>query len=478
MAKFLAYKRATRRVVTVNTVTPAVVDLGTNDIPLADTTNAFPNRCENIVGSFRGEYYVLYRSAANELRLSALDRGTGLWGDVAGFAPITTGTGGLTPVCLHASGDRFSIVGSVSNSAGVDGPVVRRSNVNDGTVWLPEVFLAGGVPSLGGASIVWHNAVWFTRSDGIGYYVPGTNVANWFDTGDDAAITGEKANFGAFTVWRGDLYYVLPSDTLTGSPFLYKLDKTWTTSSPVPTFEKQTIIIPTVGAITVANDTGNYALFANKLGELCLIYSGTTQTKLVRIEKTGATYNLSDLTDVMLTEDIRTEPSLGFGYYVDDRRSENESHTIIIRFRPSIPVAVLIASWDGVAPVEVLASLDDGGGGLDLIVPDEERSDFRTYTDNQPSCAIDSTSEPFPGRTRINYTVRDESSRPVDVIAQYSLDGQTWSNMTQGDGDSGIEDLTTSPLGQVHFFHWDAFNDLDGDQDSTDVRVVARISGT
>ena len=43
MAKLLAYKTATRRVVTVNTVTPAVTNLGSNDISLANTTNAFPN---------------------------------------------------------------------------------------------------------------------------------------------------------------------------------------------------------------------------------------------------------------------------------------------------------------------------------------------------------------------------------------------------------------------------------------------------
>jgi hypothetical protein len=73
--------------------------------------------------------------------------------------------------------------------------------------------------------------------------------------------------------------------------------------------------------------------------------------------------------------------------------------------------------------------------------------------------------------------VRDKDSRNVDVLPEFSLDGQTWADMSQGDGDSGKEDLVTTAGGLPYFFFWDAFVDLDGDFDNVDIRVVARISG-
>jgi hypothetical protein len=236
-------------------------------------------------------------------------------------------------------------------------------------------------------------------------------------------------------------------------------------------------VIPATGEIIVNNDTGNYSLFVNRAGVMSLLYSGSLGSKLVTIAASGTGFTVTDLSSTDLDVSIRGTPYLGFGYYVDDRRRANEKHTIIVRFTPSIPISILLLSWDGVTPATQVASFDDGGAGLDLMVPDAERSDLRTFTNNQPSCSIDDASQPFPGRVRIDYTVRDGNSRQVDVLTEYSLNGQDWFDMSQGDGDSGKEDLAATPAGVSYFFHWDAFVDLDGNFDHVNIRVVARISG-
>lgn len=479
MAKFLAYKRSTRNVVTVDTVNPAVTVLG-NQIVGADTTNAFPNRCENLVAVFLGEAYLLYRTATNEIHLSKYDRGAGTWTDVPGFTAITTVGGALTPTCLQVEKNRLVAIAERSNSGVNDGVIARRCAAGDPTTWDPIVELSSPsqpLDSRGGPSIVWHNAVWFTTSDGICYYDPTTNTLGAFDTGDDSLISGQKVNFGCFAVWDRDLYFLLPTTTSGAAPMLYKLDRTWTTSTPTPRFTNQLVAFPTAGAVLVNNDTGNYALFVNKVGVLTALYSGDIGSKLVRIQRVGTALSATDVSDPLLPADLRAEPHLGFSFYADDRRRLNEQHTILVRYRPSIPVAVLVGSWDGVSAITINGTLDDGGVGLDLILPEDERGDFRTWTNNQPVCAITATSQPFPGRVRLDYIVRDEHSRPVDVFGEYSIDGQTWLPMTQGDGDSGSESLGTVPTGSAYFFYWDAFNDLQGDSDHIDVRLIARISG-
>ena len=482
MAKFLAYKRADQQVVTVNTIDVAVETLG-NTIAGASILSDFPNRCENLVCEYRGDYYMLYRTNTNEVRLSVLDLGAGTWADEPGFTAITTGSGTLVPLCLQVARDRLVALVTRSNSAGIDGVIARRSAADDGSTWSPQVTLAFPTqpnPSRGGASVVWRNAVWFTTSEGINYYDPaGDAFGPTFDTGNDTNITGQQANFGAFTFFENDLYYVLPTTNPGGTPRLYKLDKSWSVSAPlaVPAWENTLVVLPGTGEIIINNDTGNYTTFVNKAGIITLLYSGSIGSKLVTVQRSGAPYIVTDLTDTLMPVTLSSEPNLGFSVYVDDRRRTNEAHTIIVRFRPAIPQSILLYSWDGVTEMTQTGILDDGGAGLDLMVPDVERGDFRTFTNNQPSCFIDDASQPFPGRVRIDYTVRDDSSRFVDVIPEYSLDGQTWAEMSQGDGDSGKEDLATDPAGLSYFFHWDAFVDIDGDFDNVDIRVVARISG-
>lgn len=482
MAKFLAYKRIDRQVVTVNTVDVLAENLG-DQIVGADTLADFPNRCENIVCEFRGDYYVLYRTTTNEIHLSVLDLLANTWSDVFGFSAITTGSGTLTPLALQVVKDRLIALCSVSASAGVDGVIARRSAADDGASWSPintQTFATQPTDSRAGPSTVWHNAVFFTTSEGVGYYDPATDgISTLFDAGNDAGLVGQVVNFGSFTSFNNDLYYVLPTTNPSGAPTLYKLDKSWSTVAPLalPAWTNQLVVIPGTGEVIINNDTGNYSLFINRAGIMSLLYSGSLGSKLITIGQIGTVFTVTDLSETHLDVSIRSEPNLGFSYYVDDRRRTNEQHIIIIRFRPSIPVAIVLLTWDGITPTEQIGTLDDGGGGLDLMVPETERGDFRTFTNNQPSCYIDDTSQPFPGRVRIDYTVRDDNSRPVDVIPEFSLDGNTWLEMSQGDGDSGKEDLATTLSGESYFFHWDSFVDLSGDFDNVDIRVVARISG-
>jgi len=480
MTKFLAYERTSQQVVTVDTVNATVTDLGTT-IATADTTNAFPNRSENIVTVFRGVPYLLYLDTTNEIRLSAFSLGGGTWTDVPGFTPITTGSGFLTPVALHVVKNRLVAIASRSSSSGVDGIFARRSDADDAATWSALIstgFITQPTTSTAGATIVWHNAVFFTTAEGIGYYDPAADfIVASFDSGSNSLVVGQKANFGSFSILDGDLYYVLPTDNPVGAPTLYSLDKVWSVAAPTPTFQLIVLSIPGVGDVTLNNDAGNYSLFVNKVGIMTLFYSGTISSKAVTIAKSGASFVVTDITTATFPTTLSGEPSLGFSLFVDDRRRANEQHSVVVRFRPSIPISVLIYSWDGVGSLTQVATLNDGGAGLDLMIPDDERSDFRTYTGNEPSAYIDATSEPFPGQTRVDYTIQDEFSRPMDITPEYSLDGQTWLAMSQGDGDSGVTSLASTPSGTAYFFHWDAFVDLVGDYDNVDIRVVARISG-
>ena len=109
MAKFLALKRATRQVVTVDTTNQIVADLGTA-ITTVDTTSSFPGRTENVLAVYRGSPYLLYRTASNEIKLSRMDIATLVWADVAGFTTITPGTGFITSLGLHVVKDRLVAV--------------------------------------------------------------------------------------------------------------------------------------------------------------------------------------------------------------------------------------------------------------------------------------------------------------------------------------------------------------------------------
>jgi len=480
MAKILAFKRTDKRVVTVDSITGDMANLG-NQIAAAEVTSLFPNRCENIACVFQGDPYLLYLSTTNTIRLARYSGG--VWTDVAGFTALVTGTGFLKPVALQVEKDRLVAIACRTGSVGLDGVFARRSFQEDGTTWDAAIFQAfPSQPTNTGPSqtFSWKNAIWFAAGAGLGYYLPDTNVLSaTFDTGNDLLLIGEVACFGAFASWKNDLYYVLPRVLPASAPLLYKLAPTWTPALPVapPAWINTLVALPAVGVVLLTPDSGNYTMFVNKAGALSIFYSGDLGTKLVTLAPAGSSLAVSDLTATQLPLSLSAEPNLGCCLHVDDRRRTNERHTLLIRFRPAIPVSVLVCTWTGTSAVTILRTQDDGGLGLDLMLPDEERGDFRTFTDLQPTCHIRDITQPFPGRVKIDYTVRDSGSRPIDVSGEYSIDGQEWFPMTEGDGDSGNLSLVSTPSGSNYFFFWDAFVDLDGDYPFVHHRLIAKISG-
>ncbi|RME02798.1 MAG: hypothetical protein D6805_08765 [Planctomycetota bacterium] len=81
----------------------------------------------------------------------------------------------------------------------------------------------------------------------------------------------------------------------------------------------------------------------------------------------------------------------------------------------------------------------------------------------------------------IHYRLYDVESNPANVKVEYSLDqGKTWSIATEvasypGYTSSGTIGLTTSPLGQEHYFLWNSFQDLPAVNISN---VLVRVSPT
>jgi len=468
MAKALAFKRATREVVTVDTVNGTVTSLGT---PLAssDMTSAFPNRSNNLLAIYRGDAYLLYRHTANEIRLTKLVAGA--WVDVVGFTPITAGTGVLTPNSLQVERGWLVASAQLSGSVGVDKTIFRRTA--DGVTYNAVVSTLTPIQptvSQGGNSVVWKNVVWVATAAGLIYYDPSTDtIAPAFDDGSDGLLDTPEATIGSFAFWNGDLYFARGGT----APTLYKLNSNWLPTLPVapPAWTKIAITgINSVGTVVTGPDVGTALLFVDKQDNLCLLYSGSISTKMART--TALTLPaFTDVSTLFLPVVLQTDLDLGFSIFVDDRRRANELQTIIVR-DPS-GNAMKIVSWDGVSTMTVRATFTS----IQLMPPDERFGALRTYTSQQPAAFMTTTSQPFPGRVAITYTLIDTASRPLDVFGEYSVDGDVWLPMNQGDGDDGNSLLTSSPAGIVHVFFWDCFVDLDDDLPFVYMRIVARIAG-
>ena len=468
MAKALAFKRTTREVVVVDTVNGTVTSLGT---PLAssDITSAFPNRSNNLIAIYRGDTYFLYRHSTNEIRLAKLT--AGVWVDVVGFTAITTGSGVLTPNTLQVERGWLVASAQLSGSAGVDKTYFRRSA--DGITFSAVVStLTPTQPttSQGGNSVVWKNVVWCATAAGLLYYNPSTDtIGTVFDVGSDGLLASSEASIVSFAFWNGDLYFARGGT----APTIYKLNSNWLPTLPVapPAWTKITLTgINAVGAVTTGPDVGTMLMFVDKLDNLCLLYSGDLATKMART----TALNFPAFTDVSTTylpAELQADLNLGFSLYDDDRRRLNELQTIIVR--DSTANAMKIVPWNGATVMSVRATFTS----IQLMPPDERFGALRTYTSQQPAAFVTSTSQPFPGRVALVYSLIDTASRPLDVFGEYSVDGDTWSAMNQGDGDDGNSLLTSSPTGVSHTFFWDAFVDLDDDLPFVFMRIVARIAG-
>ena len=468
MAKALAFKRDTQEVVEIDTINNRFQALGVA-IAGAETTVAFPGRSQNIIVVYRGDPYLLYLHNTNEIRLSVFTAGA--WADVAGFTAIVSAGGDMTPTALHVVQDFLVAVCQESDSAGVDKIIARRSA--DGITWaavVTKLMPTQPVTNQGGASLAWRNALFVSTADGIVFYDAVANTwAAAFDTGDDALLAGTTIPVGNFAFWNNALYFAKPGVV----PTIYQITATFDLGAlpASPMWANLTPTgIPGLGTVTVGPDTGSLLLFVTKADELAMLYSAQLGTKLIKAD--SAQFPIfTDATDTFLPASIKAGTDLGFALYVDDRRRVNELQSFLIRY-PSLGNTQL-ASWDGVGGFLVRSTFT----GVQFMPPDSRFGELRTYTALQPTAHIRIVAQPFPGRVRLDYTVRDSGSRPIDVFGEYSIDGDEWFPMTQGDGDSGNEQLASSPAGTDYFFFWDAFVDLDGDFDHMHMRVVARISG-
>ena len=476
MAKLLAYKRATQQVVTLDTVQPAVAVIG-NTLALADLTSAFPGRSQNLVATFLGDPYMLYRTAANTIKLSKYT--AGVWADVVGFGAVATGSGNLTPTGLVIVRNTLVAIYALSASVGIDGLLARKST--DGATWSAAVSILNPLlyqpgTTQGGHVVSWRNAVWVTGVAGIAYYDPvGDTFGAAFDTGSDVDILDQKVTFGAFASYNDSLYYLLPTTSALQTPKLYKLDPAWTVAVPTatPAWTKVVVPIASAGPLFVGPDNGTYTLFTNKAGALTAWFSGNNETKVITFVSTTTGLTSTDVTNTTLDLTVRSIVNAGWCFMADDRRRTNERQTLVCRDIAASPQKVHVLTWDGASP----ATLDETFEMLDLIFTNDERGDFRIFTDLLPGAFITAFTQPFPGRVQLNYTVRDSLSRPVDISGEYSLDKQTWLPMTQGDGDSGATALVSTPVGSPYFYYWDAFQDLVDDYDYIDVRIIVRVSG-
>lgn len=471
MAKALAYDRANQQAVVVDTINNAVANLGAV-FASAETTNLFPGRSKNLIAVYGGDPHFLYLDNVGDIRLSKWDGST--WANVAGFTAISTASGALTPLALLVEQNYLVAVAYLSNSTGADGTIVRRSA--DGVTWdAPQTLLAAvqPTPSVGGHAISWRNAVFFATGAGIGYYRPLTNtLAPIFDPGDDAGLNGSDMEVGCFASWNGDLFFAKHGTV----PVLYRMDPAWDPTSPVvpPAWTNVSATgIVTAGVVTVTADSGQLLLFVNLLDELCMLYSGQLGTKLLKMSSSEypqfTTPEFQDITSTYLPEGIIVRTDVGFSLFVDDRRRASERQSFLLRDAGD----VVLMTWDSSTQFDVRTTFSS----TDLMLPDDRFGALRIYTALQPTCAIDSTSAPWPGRVVLNYTVRDSLSRKVDIFGEYSVDGDEWLPMSQGDGDSGDEQLSTTPAGLSYVFYWDAFRDLDGVVNFVYQRVVARLSG-
>lgn len=470
MAKALGFQRDISKVVTVDTINNAVAILGLVHPTNVDTTDKFGLRTRNNVAVFRGAPFLLYReSVAKETRVSLL--ATGFWVDQASATVSDPATGYRSPLALHVERDKLVSIVTVNADGTVD--AIEAQQTTDGITWSSAVSLPMPImpaDSRGGHSIGWRNAIWVATSQGLVYYdVAGDAWGPSFDTGDDTNITGQEALMGAFAFWNNDLYFVLPGAALR----IYKLATGWNLTTPPAAPAWANIVatgIQSVGTFTPGPDSSGVCLVVGPADDnLYLLYSAQLGTKMVRT--TTADYpNFTDVTDVYVPLALRSETHFDISLFMDDRRRVLELQSFL--FRSPTSGDTRLAAWDGVGEIAVRTTF----AGVSVMPPHERFGALRTYTGYQPSCFIRGTSQPFPGRVQIDYTVYDISTRPVDVFGEYSIDGDEWLPMSQGDGDSGNEQIDTTPPGE-HTFYWDAWADLSGTYTGLPMRIVARISG-
>lgn len=539
MAKAFALRRSTAQPSTLDTVNVAAAALG-NTIAGMQTTALLPSRCVNLFTVFNGDPYLLTLSAAGNIEIHRYIAGvwslvggpftpavghvitpiclhvvndtiSALWSDEGGAndgIAATTSTDGVTwpsPVTqLAAIGTsngghsvvyrgtiwfataiglwcyaplaRFITLGAIVGSYDVDETVTGSVS---GTTAVVRSFNSPllRVDTVVGAGFTPGETITGTLSGATGTHTSNTRFVNALpDTGNDVGLTGATGAgnlVGSFASWDGRLYFVQPK-TAAGPIKIYQLSESWQSTLDVPSPQWTSVSFSGVvdaGFATVSADSGMWSLFVNRNDELCLFYSASGSTKLAKTSSKTFPLTFTDLTNSILPTSIATKTGMGVSLYTDDRRRTNLLQSFFIR--DTSASNLIIASWDGTSPVAVDGTIT----GVDFLLPASYAGQEVTFSNLQPAAQITAVAQTFPGRLRVDYTVRCSPARVVDVELEWSIDGDRYSRATKGDDDSGDTDLPASPSGTSYFFNWDAFVDLDGDLDNVLLRIVPRISG-
>lgn len=539
MAKVFALNRSAAQPVTINTITPVVENLG-SAIPGMQTTSVLPARCVNLYTVFQGNPYLLTLSAAGNIEIHRYVSGAWtlvggpftpavghvltplcihvvndtvltLWTDEGasndGIASSISLTGTswssptteLAPIGASNGGHSVHYKGAIWFATAIGvwcyAPLARLMTLS-GVVgaFVPDETLVGGtsltsavvrsfnspvvrVDTVSGSGFVTAETVTGTTSGATGTITTITRFVNALpDTGNDAALGGVAGSanlLGSFTSWDGALYFVQPK-TAAGPIRLYQLSTAWEAALnvPAPQWTNRSFSgLVEAGFATVSADAGMWSLFVNRLDELCLFYSGSGSTKLAKTTSKTAPLVFTDLTNTFLPSTISTKTNLGVTLYTDDRRRTNLLQSFLIRDLSG--ASTILTNWDGASALTVVGSI----AGAGFILPASRFGQESTFTNLQPTIHITDVSEPFPGRIRIDYVVRADPARTVDILPEYSIDGDEYFPMTTGADDSGTTGLPASPGGDAYFFNWDTFADLDGDFNNLPLRIVDRISG-
>lgn len=539
MAKTFALRRSTAQPTTIDTTRIAATALG-NTIAGMQTTPLLPSRCVNLYTVFAGDPYLLTLNTAGEIEIHRFGGAAwtlvggpfppavghtltpqslhvvnnqiiALWTDIGpsndgiGVSTSINGTSWTSPelgqTVMGSSKGGHSVVyrGSIwfATTQGLwcYAPLARFITLTgiSGSFVIGET-VVGSVSSTTAVVTSWNSPVLrvdtvqgsgFTAGDVItggtsgamGSFSSKTSFVNAApDTGNDTGLggaTGAANVIGSFASWDGALYFVQPK-TAAGATKLYRLNSAWDPglSVPSPQWTSQSFSgVVDAGFATVSDDSGMWSLFVDVGDRLCLFYSGSGSTKLACTTSKTTPLVFSDLTSSFVPTSIATKTNLGITLYTDDRRRDNLKQSFLLRDLSA--ASLIVTSWDGVSSVVERGTLS----GQDYILPASRFGHESTFTNLQPGCQITQDAQPFPGRVRIDYIVRCDPPRLVDVQGEYSLTGDQFFPMTKGDGDSGDTDLAASPAGDPYFFNWDAFADLDGDVDNVLMRIVPRISG-
>lgn len=478
MGKFLAINRNTSEAVYIDTTARMVVPIGAAIAGLS-TTSAWPGRSQQLANMFQAEPHILMRLLVGTVNVLRYD-GVSWLASALTFSPTT---GALSPLGLHKihDGSQVMLAAVVLEDAGAS-PLAQAGWLDDAGV---ATFDSSAVVPAGvgraGHSLDWRGVIHFTTTQGLWYFQPGVGVGLGFNTtapypGDDGNLIAPETPLGCFARWRNRLYFMQPATPL---PRLYELDPTFdglTSPAAGPAspqwFNKSATGITDPGVITVADDGAANCLFVTDNNELCYFYSHGAGTFLARTNAADFPA-FTDVSANILPADVLALTDIKINLLEDSRRRTNHVHEFVITDFAGSKSWLL--SWDGVNPMQVEAVLDDTG--LVFITLNDQRADRAIFQNGEPEMIPGPVTENFKGNYSINYTLIDDLSRLMAISPEFTTDGVTWKPMTEGTlASDGIEDLSSSPAGDVHTFNWNATADLRG-EDLRDFRIIARISG-